>query len=429
MVKRPFFGLLRPNLKCSVIDTWEEDTIKEMPLPSRVTLHLKHPGAGSENFVIKAGDKVKTGQRLQFIKGNETYLISPVTGTIAGISQYIGYLGRTCTSVSIDTAEEDQWDDEFSGGDKMPTRESALKYFKSFPGAPDFTSLLDFQRPVNTIVVMGVDNDVLISKNQLIVKIETDSLIEGIKYLKEITHTKRIVLVVATGSMTWRGGETVAEVKEIIPRYPNTLPQLIMKNILGKVPSPGKRCEETGVGFISAEAVVALARAFSNGVMPLNKALTVINKDNRSANVRVRIGTSVRDILTALQFETSHGDRLVLGGPMTGNTVHSEDSPVMYDTDAIMVQDKKQIIRVSDNQCFNCGECVRACPARIPVNMLVRLLANGLYQEAAEQYDLLSCIECGLCSYVCVARIPVFHYIMLGKHEFARIEGVEEPNG
>ena len=113
---------------------------------------------------------------------------------------------------------------------------------------------------------------------------------------------------------------------------------------------------------------------------------------------------------------------------MTGTAVYSEDVPIDWDTDAIMVQDKSQIVAASDTQCFNCGECVRACPARMPVNMLVRLLENGLYEDAVEQYDLLSCVECGLCSYVCTARIPVFHYIMLGKHEFARIRSAEESN-
>ena len=58
--------------------------------------------------------------------------------------------------------------------------------------------------------------------------------------------------------------------------------------------------------------------------------------------------------------------------------------------------------------------------------MLVRLLENGLYEEAAEQYDLFSCIECGICSYVCMARIPLFHYIMLGKFEIARSGTAEE---
>jgi electron transport complex protein RnfC len=60
--------------------------------------------------------------------------------------------------------------------------------------------------------------------------------------------------------------------------------------------------------------------------------------------------------------------------------------------------------------------------------MLVRLLENGLYEEAVQDYNLLSCIECGLCAYVCVARIPVFHFIMLGKYEFGRLKTMEESN-
>jgi electron transport complex protein RnfC len=111
---------------------------------------------------------------------------------------------------------------------------------------------------------------------------------------------------------------------------------------------------------------------------------------------------------------------------MRGLSIYSENIPVSQDTDAIMVQSREQILPVSDTPCLNCGECVRACPSNVPVNMLVRLLENGLYEEAVEEYDLLSCIECGLCSYVCPALIPVFHYIMLGKYEFGKIKSMEE---
>jgi electron transport complex protein RnfC len=102
--------------------------------------------------------------------------------------------------------------------------------------------------------------------------------------------------------------------------------------------------------------------------------------------------------------------------------------PISEDTDAVMIQDRDQVVLNPDNPCLNCGECIRACPAKVPVNMLVRLLENSLYEEAAQEYDLLSCIECGLCSYVCVAQIPVFHFIMLGKYEFGRLKNMEETN-
>jgi electron transport complex protein RnfC len=64
---------------------------------------------------------------------------------------------------------------------------------------------------------------------------------------------------------------------------------------------------------------------------------------------------------------------------------------------------------------------VNICPVNVPVNMLIRVLENGFFEEAAKEYDLLSCVECGLCSYVCIARIPIFHYIMLGKHELSKM--------
>ena len=138
------------------------------------------------------------------------------------------------------------------------------------------------------------------------------------------------------------------------------------------------------------------------------------------------MGTPIKAILSALEIPLEQGDRLVIGGPMTGRSIYTEDMPVLQDTDAIMVQGKDQLALNANDPCVNCGECIRACPVRIPVNMLVRLLENSQYEEAAQEYDLLSCIECGLCSYVCEAKIPIFHYIMLGKHELSLMEEAEE---
>jgi electron transport complex protein RnfC len=57
--------------------------------------------------------------------------------------------------------------------------------------------------------------------------------------------------------------------------------------------------------------------------------------------------------------------------------------------------------------------------------MLVRFLEAGQYEDAADEYDLLSCIDCGLCSFVCVSRIPIYQYIKLAKYELDRARDSE----
>ena len=92
----------------------------------------------------------------------------------------------------------------------------------------------------------------------------------------------------------------------------------------------------------------------------------------------------------------------------------------------MLFRSSSDVPMVSDYPCINCGECVRICPADIPVNMLVRFLEARQYEAAADEYDLYSCIECGLCSFVCPSKIPIFQYIRLGKYELDRIRAQEE---
>ena len=141
------------------------------------------------------------------------------------------------------------------------------------------------------------------------------------------------------------------------------------------------------------------------------------------------IGTPVGGILDHFGVTLAEGDRVVLGGPMRGTAVHALDHPLEPDTDAVLVLDAAHAAAVSDYPCINCGECVRACPAHLQINLLVRYLEAQKYEEAEEAYDLQACIECGMCSYVCVAHIPILQHIQLAKHELARTRRAEGTNG
>ena len=144
--------------------------------------------------------------------------------------------------------------------------------------------------------------------------------------------------------------------------------------------------------------------------------------------IETKIGTPIKDILETYDVSINEEDRIIFGGPMMGSAVYSLEHPIQPDTDGLLVLDRSNAAYTSEYPCINCGDCVRACPANIQINLLVRFLEAGQYEAAAESYDLLSCIDCGLCSFVCVSKIPIYQYIKLAKYELDRAKAAEETN-
>ena len=425
MIKKPLISIGTPKLKYPVIQDLNPGFEEGIPLPEMVTVYLNKPYSPTIKEFLKIGDSVKTGQKVTF--DNEgSYFLSPVTGAVSALGEYMGYFGAMYTSVSIKSGPEEEEDEAFKALNGAVSIDNAAAFLSKLPGCSDFLSFIKRKYPFDTIIVEGADDDLLVSASQAVIEEQAKDVLEGINILKELAKVKKVYITAFPGSVSkLKDGASVIEVE---PVYPSSLPEMIMKKKLKRVVPAGQKSEDVGVGFIKAEAVAALNRAFNSGEAPVKKIITVIDKAGAVKNLKVRIGTPVKDILNYLNIETGHGDRIVIGGPLRGKSIYTEDTPVLWDTDAILVQSAEGIISSQDNPCINCGECVRACPANVPVNMLVRLLENGLYEEAANEYDMLSCIECGLCSYVCVARIPVFHYIMLGKNEYLKLRSMEESN-
>ncbi len=425
MRKRSFFGLSKPSFRYELATGAIADPVA-IPTPETVTLYIKQEMKRTSSS-LKVGTPVKTGQRLALDEGDDICAISSVTGTVCAIEPFLADYGRAWTAVTIKTENSDTADTEFADASQSPTLQTLNRYLAACPGEPDIAPLMNRQNPVHTIVIYGGNADLLIDTSLYVLKTSADALNVGIEVLRKATGIDAIVIVVPEESVQSYSGHLDAQIQSIPSQYPYAQPLMVLHHLTGRLPDE-KGMASMGIHFIRAEAVAAIGHAFSSGSLPVEKTVAVIDKQGIKHLARARVGTPVGQLLRTFGVQINDQDKIIFGGPMTGNAIYSENLPIGPDTDAILVQDKSVIPLYSDYPCINCGDCVRICPANVPVNLLVRFLEAGQYTEGADLYDLYSCIECGLCSYVCVSRIPIYQYIKLAKYEIGRITSAEELN-
>lgn len=411
--KRPFFGIAAPKILNALLPDISAGPAEETPQPRSVTIDVARPYDGS-GLKIGIGDAVLRGQPVFPYEG--AGFTSTVCGKIISIEPAISPRGRPGTRVRISAAGQEEWD---RGPGAEPGPEACKTWLNNLPGGLDLASLATAMHPVHTLVILALDTDPMSTAVQQVSIQRSRDAAAGIAALREISGAGRIEAA-AFPSTAKVAASWDLPVKVVSPRYPSCLPNLICRTHYGVTVGAGSTPLRHGFAFVSAESAAAVGAFLRTGRMKGEKVVTLVSKDltEKSVNYKARIGAPIRDVLEAGRVVVAESDRVILGGPFTGWAAADLSEPVTPLTDSIMVQDADGLAEVTGSACFNCGECVRICPAKVPVNMVIRYLDNGLWDEAARRYDLLSCVECGLCSFVCPARIPVFQHIMLGRLQY-----------
>ena len=137
-------------------------------------------------------------------------------------------------------------------------------------------------------------------------------------------------------------------------------------------------------------------------------------------NLRVRVGTPVRNLIDFCGGYNGVPAKLVMGGPMMGIAVASDDVPVLKGTSGVLVLGTAASALV-EHDCIRCGMCIRACPMNLAPQHLNNLTRRHRFADARAAH-VLDCIECGCCAYVCPAKIRLVHNFRYAKSEIAALE-------
>ena len=73
MIKRSFFGLVKPKLQYEIIDEVQPEPVN-VNASGKIMLYIDQPYENPANSLLKIGDQVKNGQKIAVSKDADTYM-------------------------------------------------------------------------------------------------------------------------------------------------------------------------------------------------------------------------------------------------------------------------------------------------------------------------------------------------------------------
>jgi len=423
----------------------------ETPLPHRVILPLQQYIGEPSRPVVARGDKVKTGQLIATAHTDPSLpLHATISGTIGDITEHDNYKGTPTPSIVIEGDDKDTRE----ASPKQEDNPSSLALSeiierihaagligRTLSPIPLATDLVPIDQPdshlmdgtrvtqkIDTLVITALDKEPSLGVNRYLAGIHNEELADGIAALKIITGAYKTIFVVDKHYPPYpQLKELVAadeeEATAIVSlngrQYPTGLAIPLIKAVLGReVPLPYGHPRDVGVALYDMATVIDMGKAVSTQIPQTESLITVGGGAMPKAGIaRVRIGTSIGDVIESLGGFGKDPAKLIIGGPMTGMAHYDLAIPITKETEGLFALTRDEVQLSGDyRQCINCGLCVKVCPVNLVPGMLSMYCAKDKF-DIAETQGLFSCIECGSCDYVCPARRPLVHLFRHAKHQ------------
>ena len=302
----------------------------------------------------------------------------------------------------------------------------------TFPTAVKYAPPKEGARPIDTILLNGIECEPFITGDHRIMLEWADEMIQGLKYFMMASGAQKGIIGIEDNKP-----DAIALVKEKVASEPNIevcvcaekYPEGSEKHLIyaatGRtVPDRGLPAD-VGVIVDNVGTAVACYRMVKKNI-PLYERVTTISGDgvNKPGNYICRLGTLYSDAveLAAGGLKGTPG-KFISGGMMMGFSTPSLDYPIAKWSGAVLIFNSESPFAqyVEPSPCVHCARCVDACPMKLEPTEIVQAVKRQNWEEA-ERFSCHACVECGSCAFVCPAHIPLVQYIRMGK-QFIRGKG------
>jgi Na+-translocating ferredoxin:NAD+ oxidoreductase subunit C len=413
----------------------EHLAIETLPLPEEVDILLQqHFGAPCKPVVDKKA-KVTEGDVVGEVAGGLGAPVhASVTGTVKGVGSSTNPVSITSASVTIQTDSD------------AAARTYTLEDWRSLPsdelkkrvkaagivgiGGAGFPTHVKLSPPpeakVDMLIINGVECEPYLTTDHRLMMEHPAEIIEGAKIILAMLGIKECHIGIEANKMdaveTLRKAAADRDsdgfkvsVVALKVKYPQgSEKQLIESVTKRRVPGFGLPFD-VGVIVQNVGTTKAIYEAVALNKPLYEKVITITGKGiSRPANLKVRIGTRLSDIVSYLGGTKPDLARIVMGGPMMGFPISTLDVPVTKTTSGVLFLTEDEIDNRPHSQCIRCGWCLDACPMGLQPNEIGVYVEAGRAQDTA-RFGLFECFECGCCAFVCPAKRPLVQFIRLAK--------------
>lgn len=412
----------------------EAIAVSTCPSPDKLFFSMRqHIGAPAKPLVA-VGDRVFKGQRIgeagSFVSSN---IHSSVSGTVKRIySRKI--MGADTQIIEIENDHQETWDESIKPRENIDDlsakaiRELISESGVVGMGGAGFPFHVKVSPPegktIDTVILNGAECEPFLTGDHRLMVEDPDMIVQGVLLTMRSVGAKKGIIGIEDNKPdaieAMKQATSMYDQIEVIAlesKYPQGGEKQLIKATTDRVVPSGALPLEVGVVVCNVASAKAVADYIITGTPLIERICTVTGSGIKNpGNFLIKIGTPIDRIIEHAGGVTEDFNKLILGGPMMGNSVGQFDFPATKTTGGLLLLNKKDSRDWEVEPCIKCGKCVSICPMFLePLNISAASLAGDF--ELAEEFDAMDCIECGSCSFICPANRPLVHSIRVAKRQ------------